>query len=169
MILPDHELMTAITDGSLIVRPFAIDAVRPASIDVRLGAVLKIAEYRGHRIHHLIDDGPFPLSQGTFLLAATLEWIEVGPEHIAILAGKSSLARQGLILENAGYVDPGWRGELTLEMFNLSPRPVVLSHGMWIGQLRVERLSSRCESPYGSDETSHYQDSRGPVESRTDS
>jgi dCTP deaminase len=168
MILTDAAIRDQIKHGRIVVRPLGERAIQPASCDLRLGPVLKVAGVAGYRTHHLIDDGPFWLSQFTFLLASTLEWIEVPDDLAGILAGKSTRARQGIVLENAGYVDPCWRGELTLELFHLSPRPVLLEHGMAIGQIRFEMLTGRCEAPYGNDGVgSHYQNSRGPVEARS--
>lgn len=166
MILPDTEILRRHADvGDLVIRPFERRLVQPASYDVRLGRVLKIAQYLGHRVHDLIDDGPYHLSQGTLALGATLEWVEVPADLAGVLAGKSTRARQGLILESAGYVDPGWRGELTLELANLSPRPILLTHGMRIGQLRFEQLTAPAARPYGVEGLgSHYQGSLGPVE-----
>lgn len=165
MILPEDQIRYQIESGQVIVRPLGEHAYQPASLDLRLGRTLKIAEYRGHRVHDLLDDGPFFLSQFVFALGATLEWVEIPTHLVGILAGKSTRARQGLVLENAGYCDPGWRGELTVELFNLAPRPIRLEHGMTIGQIRFEMLFSRCERPYGSDGLgSHYQGSVGPVE-----
>lgn len=164
-ILQDSAIIHQIDTDQLVIRPFSRDLIQPASIDVRLGPTIKIAQYKGYRIHNLIDDGVFHLSQGVFVLAATLEWIEIPPSLAAVLAGKSSLARRGLVLESAGYVDPGWRGELTLELANLSPRPIPLTLGMKIGQLRFEMLYGTCERPYGTAGLgSHYQFSVGPVE-----
>jgi dCTP deaminase len=166
-ILNDGSMRAAIEAGRITIRPFIPESIQPASYDLRLGPVLKIAGVAGFRTHHLLDDGPFWLSQFTFLLASTLEWIEVPDDLSAILAGKSTRAREGIVLENAGYVDPNWRGELTLELFHFSPRPVLLRHGMPIGQIRFEMMTGRCERPYGSDGLgSHYQNSKGPVEAR---
>lgn len=164
-VLSDNELRAALLDKTIVVSPLAAGAIQPASIDVRLGPVLKIAEFLSHRVHHLVDDGPLWMSQFQFILAATMESVEVPASLVAVLAGKSTRARQGLILENAGYVDPGWHGELTLELFTLAPRPVLLTHGMLIGQIRFETLTSDALEPYGSEGLrSHYQGSRGPVE-----
>lgn len=166
-ILADVAIRAALESGRVMIRPLGEDAVQPGSVDLRLGPVLKIAQYRGHRLHHLIDDGPYWLSQFTFVLGATLEWVEVHEDLSGILAGKSTRARQGVILENAGFVDAGWRGELTLEMFALSPAPVLLTHGMKIGQIRFEQMTSRAERPYGCDGLgSHYQGSHGPEVAR---
>lgn len=165
MILQDTAIRLRIDTGHIVIRPLAENAVQPASVDLRLGRTILVAQYKGYREHDLIDQGVLHLSQGMFVLAATLEWIELPPSLAGVLAGKSTRARQGLILESAGYVDPGWKGELTLELANLSPRPIPLVHGMTIGQIRFELLYGVCERPYGSDGVgSHYQGSAGPVE-----
>lgn len=164
-VLSDVSIRAALDDGTIVITPLAPNAVQPASVDLRLGPVLKIAEFLGHRIHHLVDDGPLWMSQFTFILASTMETVTVPASLVGVIAGKSTRAREGIILENAGYVDPGWHGELTLELFALSPRPVLLTHGMLIGQIRFETLTADAEHPYGSDGLrSHYQGSRGPVE-----
>ena len=67
------------------------------------------------------------------------------------LEGKSTLGRLGLMIHStAGYVDPGWDGEITLELSNVATLPIVLHPGMRIGQMSFERMSSPAERPYGS-------------------
>jgi dCTP deaminase len=73
-----------------------------------------------------------------FLLVTTLEWIEIGDLLAGILVGKSSLARLGLQVESAGYIDPGYKGCPTLELKNLGPYDIILRPGMPIAHLRVE-------------------------------
>lgn len=157
-------------DWRLIVRPMMDNAVQPASVDVRLGPVIKITQWygpRSHMHHHLIDEGPYMLGPGTFILAATLEWVEIPTDLVAILVGKSTRARQGLCVEDAGYIDPGYKGNVTIELSNRSPRPVVLTNGMPIAQIRFETLEGPCLRPYGTAGLgSHYQDSVGAVEAR---
>lgn len=173
-ILADSEIArrmeVATSAGQLVVRPAMDNALQPASVDVRLGAILKITQRYGpafHRDHHLIDSGPYTLGPDEFVLASTLEWVEIPTDLVAILVGKSTLARLGLCIEDAGYIDPGFRGNVTLELSNRSPRPVELRNGMLIGQLRFETLAGKCERPYGSDGLgSHYQDSHGAVPAR---
>ena len=63
----------------------------------------------------------------------------------------SSLGRLGLLIHStAGYVDPGWKGNLTLELSNVANLPIALYHGMRIGQISFFRMSSPVERPYGS-------------------
>lgn len=168
MILPDSILREYLADGRLVVRPLGEDVVRPASIDLRLGALLTIADANapdGWRVHDL-REAPYRLMPGAFVLGHTLEWVEI-PDFLAgVLAGKSSRAREGIQVEAAGYCDPGWQGELTVEIAMFRPGCALLTLGMSICQLRVEMLLTACERPYGSDATSHYQGSHGPVPSR---
>lgn len=166
MILPDHELRSALNTGQIKVEPLAADAIQPSSIDLRLGPDLLIATPDGFRSHDLTTS-PFHLTQGAFVLGATLEWVAVPDDLVGVLVGKSSRAREGIQIESAGYCDPGWRGNLTLEITMLAPLPDVwLMAGMLIAQIRFEVLASRCVNPYGSKGVGRYQDSHGPVESR---
>lgn len=169
MILVDRDISKAIEDGRLVVRPLVHGAVQPASIDLHLGPKLLVRTLQtetGWYEHHLIDDGPYRLERGAFVLGATLEWVEIPDDLVGKLDGKSSRAREGIVVENAGYVDPGWKGELTLELATLAPGINLLMVGMAIVQLRLHRASGRAARPYGSEGIGRYQESRGPVESR---
>ena len=84
------------------------------------------------------------------------------------LEGKSSLGRVGLLIHStAGYVDPGWKGRLTLELSNVSNLPITLYYRMKIGQISFLRLSTPAEHLYGSAELgSKYQGQQEPTASR---
>lgn len=167
-ILSDTDIRAALYAKRIVVRPLTEDAIQPSSIDLRLRSEVRFSAIDGRwRTHHLVNDGPIRMYQGAFVLGATLEWIEVPNDLVGVLVGKSSRAREGFAVEAAGYVDPGWRGNLTLELSNRSPEPLWLMPGMLIAQIRFEQLSSPCARPYGSvGLNSRYQDSEGPVASR---
>lgn len=170
MILSDRDLRAYLADGIIEITPLADDAIRMASVDLRLGPVLMVEDLNeptGWRTYDL-REGPYRLYQGDFVLAATLERVRIGNTLAGILAGKSSRAREGIQVEAAGYVDPGWDGELTMEVTRFRRGMSTLTLGMKICQIRFETLLSPCERPYGSDGTSHYQGSRGPVPSRAE-
>ena len=86
---------------------------------------------------------------------------------MARLEGRSSLGRIGLLIHStAGYVDPGWKGNLTLELSNVANLPIALYAGMRIGQISFFRMSSQVERPYGSkDLGSKYQGQSEPTAS----
>lgn len=108
-----------------------------------------------------------PLAPGQFALASTAERVRIGSIVAGRLEGKSSLARLGLVIHTtAGFFDPGFEGYPTLELVNLSPRPMLLRPGMPIAQMSFFELWTPCERPYavkghyagqGADpEPSHY-------------
>jgi hypothetical protein len=79
----------------------------------------------------------------------------------------SSLGRLGLLIHStAGYVDPGWKGNLTLELSNVANLPIALYCGMKIGQISFFKMSSPVDRPYGSkDLGSKYQGQSEPTAS----
>jgi deoxycytidine triphosphate deaminase len=80
----------------------------------------------------------------------------------------SSLGRLGLIVHaTAGFIDPGWKGTLTLELNNLTRVPIRLHPGLPIAQLSFMALDAPAERPYGSEKLgSHYQGQVAATESR---
>jgi len=109
---------------------------------------------------------PFILHPGEFVLAVTLERVEVPADLVGRLDGKSSLGRLGLIVHStAGFVDPGFKGRLTLELTNVANLPVTLYYGMPVSQISFSRLTTPADKPYGS-AGSKYQGQTGPEPSR---
>ena len=105
---------------------------------------------------------------GEFVLGRTEEWVELPDDIVARIEGKSSLGRLGLIVHaTAGFVDPGWKGTLTLEITNLTRVPIVLWPGKPIAQLSFMTLDAPAERPYGHPELgSHYAGQVEATESR---
>lgn len=184
MLLSDHDIAREIQGGRLVIAPYNPGNLQPASLDVTLDS--RFLRYRSQQappeagidparpdpglMEHtdIGHEGAFILRPNEFALASTIECITL-PDHVAArLEGKSSLGRIGLMIHStAGFVDPGWHGQLTLELSNCAPFPIRLSYGMKIGQLSFVRLSSPCRNPYGSAQLgSRYQGQTGPTPSR---
>lgn len=177
MMLPDHEIEAAITAGTIGITPAPHPgAVQPASLDLRLGdtfeqvipgGVIDPSEPDQQRTSRVVvtGDAPFALNPGVFALASTLETVTLPADLVARLEGKSSLARLGLVIHTtAGFIDPGFSGQITLELANLSGSPILLRAGMKIGQLSFQRMSSPARRPYGTAGLgSKYQNQQGPT------
>lgn len=158
-ILCDHHIQDLCLDG--LVNPFDPSLVNPASLDVRLASEILIEHPGGEEmealsIAHYTQNDPYKLYPGQFILASTLEIITV-PDHTAIqFMLKSSRAREGIEHLMAGYADSGFRGSLTLELYNARfHHPVRLWPGMRIGQLVIHTLTDTPRVSYG--EKGHYQ------------
>ena len=176
MVLSDRDIKDQMSKGRIVIEPLVEDSIQPASVDVRLGSNFRIFRNSSHAFIDPLTDQPgltesidvapggtFILQPGQFALGTTLERIAVPDDILGKLEGKSSLGRLGLMIHStAGYVDPGWEGEITLELSNVATLPIVLHPGMRIGQMSFERMTSPVERPYGSAGLgSHYQGQSG--------
>ena len=181
MVLSDHTIKEELANGRIVVDPLGEGSVQPASVDVHLDRKLRV--FRNSRrpyidlredmtdlteVVEIADEVPFILHPGEFVLASTYENIELPVDLVARLEGKSSLGRIGLLIHStAGYVDPGWKGHLTLELSNVANLPITLYFRMKIGQISYLRLSTPADNPYGSPGLgSKYQGQTEPTASR---
>lgn len=181
MILSDHSIKEQIAAGRIVIDPLDPKDIQPASIDIHLGN--EVLVFRNHtrgfidvRIPSddltesisMHESVPFMLHPGEFVLAGSKEFIGVPEDILGRLDGKSSLGRIGLLIHStAGFIDPGWRGRLTLELSNVSKLPITLYSGMAIGQISFMKLTTPAENPYGSAALrSKYQNQAGPTPTR---
>jgi dCTP deaminase len=179
-VLSDRDIRAALQSGRVRIDPYDPTCLQPSSVDLHLDRDFRV--FRNSRYPYIDvrqpqpdltemetigDDDPFILHPGEFVLAQTLEWIELPDDLVARLEGRSSLGRLGLLIHStAGYVDPGWKGNLTLELSNVANLPIALYFGMKIGQISFFRMSSPVERPYGSKELgSKYQGQSRPTAS----
>lgn len=119
--------------------------------------------------HETVDS--FRLEPGEFVLGSTAERVEIPDDLCARVEGKSSLGRLGLLVHlTAGYIDPGFKGKITLEIVNVNgDRPIILRPGMPICQLSLIQLTSSAERPYGHESrNSKYQNQTTVQGSRYD-
>jgi dCTP deaminase len=181
-VLSDGTIRRLVEAGRIVVKPWNPDLVQPASVDLRLGDSFRV--FHNHRAAGIdLRDGPppglteevtataqdgFVIHPGEFCLGRTEEWVELPDDVVARIEGKSSLGRLGLIVHaTAGFIDPGWKGTLTLELNNLTRVPIKLYPGLLIAQLSFMGLDRAAERPYGSPQLgSHYQGQVEATESR---
>lgn len=156
MILSDRTIRELIEKGELVIEPYEPSHVQCSSLDLRLGE--EIAVYKegdcidvkekisGIEVIKIKDF--FEIKPKEFLLATTLEYIKLPNYITAFVEGRSSLGRLGLFIENAGWVDAGFEGQITLELFNANKRPIRLYKGMRICQLVFAKLDREPEKVY---------------------
>ena len=180
MILSDRDIRAEIASGRIVIDPYTPEAVQPSSVDLHIDRRVRV--FRNTRypfidvrvdqpdlteLVEITDDEPFILHPGEFVLGSTLERVALPDDLVARLEGKSSLGRLGLLIHStAGYVDPGWDGNLTLELSNVANLPITLYYGMKIGQISFQRLTSPVEIGYGDERIgSKYRGQRDPTAS----
>jgi dCTP deaminase len=180
VVLSDHDIRAEIEAGRIGIDPYTPEAVQPSSVDLHLDRRFRV--FRNSRYPYIdvreeqpeltelveiAGDEPFILHPGEFVLGSTLEIVALPDDLVARLEGKSSLGRLGLLIHStAGYVDPGWEGNLTLELSNVANLPITLYDGMKIGQISFQRLSSPVDVAYGDSRLgSRYRGQRDPTAS----
>lgn len=161
MILSDKNIIErcALEEGDsrkLGITPFLEDNVQPASYDICLGNSFLVKRksakpvdiHKPARQYHRVVTDEFTLFSHDFVLATTREYICLPADLTAQVQGRSSIGRLGIFIQNAGWVDPGFEGEITLELYNASKTPITLEKGMRIGQLIFAQCLSPAEKPY---------------------
>ncbi len=184
MILSDRDIKKYIEEGKIKIHPLPDFEIQlgPASLDVRLDNIFRVFNHtqvpyidpkNKSTFEHLTEvvkveeNKPFVLQPGQFILASTLEEVELPDDIGARIEGRSSWGRLGIIVHStAGYIDPGFKGKITLEMSNIGMLPVLLYPGMRICQLSFEKLSSPAQKPYPQKKDAKYFGDQLPQESR---
>lgn len=165
MVLSDRELRLRLPD---IIKPYEPALIQPASIDVRLGTSFLVPD-ESSITHVDLENPPTKLMRavdlaeaedpgvrnsltihpGEFVLGSTKEIVSVPDDLACSLMGRSSIGRLGLqVHATAGWIDPGFHGSVTLEMFNELRVPIVVRPGLVIAQLAFQMLTSAAEQPY---------------------
>lgn len=184
-LLGNSELHQALRESDLAKRLVVMpmldleDQVGPASIDVRLGTTFQYFERLGGagvdpgaELEALVEKSqrtvrrefgePLWLHPGQFVLGSTLEYLRLPPDLGAYVVGRSSWGRLGLLVATAIMLQPGWGGNLTLELVNHGESPIALYAGSCIAQLAIHSLQGPTEKSY----EGKYMGPTGPWASR---
>lgn len=163
-MLSDRSIIREIERGHLHIGgpdggPLLPWQIQPVSVDLRLGSVA------------LCNGTPLPPDGDTwvihpheFLLGSTYESVRLSENLVGTVHGKSTIAREGLMVEAAGLVDPGFRGELTLELFNMSRTAITLVRLQPICQVTLHWTDTTPQRVYN-ERDNHYQGQTGPTPS----
>ena len=133
-----HRLDKECTHGHLVITPYSRDCQQPASYDLRAA-------------------GDILLPKGICTLISTLEWVELPMDLAGTLRCRSSFGRRGILL-GGGFVDPGFRGQLTLCLTNLGSDDLIVQKNDRVVQMILHEVREGNQCYSGS-----YQDSRGAV------
>lgn len=156
MILSDRTLHEMIAKRDLVVEPLTPESIQPASIDCRLGNhFLLVDDFNMQAIrmdseikYREFDGDTITLPPHSFLLATTMEYVKLPNDLTAFVEGRSSIGRMGLFIQNAGWVDPGFEGRITLELYNANSLPIQLEAGRRICQLVFCKMDQEAGNPY---------------------
>lgn len=170
MVLSDRDI-EAVQLLRDLIKPWTPELLKPASYDLRLGPEFIRFNDRPDHVIDLSDPtgddgercmvnalGEFEIEPGEFVLAQTIERVNIPGHLVARVEGKSTTGRSGLLVHvTAGYIDPGFRGHITLELANLRGSTIRVREYQKIAQLSLLKLSSVARDLY----RGRYQDADG--------
>ena len=170
MILSDQTITKKIQNQEIIIKPLPDnDAIQPASIDLRLGNEYLSPIHQQETIdiknnepkYQQLNGDAILLPAGEFILATTKDWIEIPSDLIARVEGRSSIGRLGIAIHiTAGFIDAGFKGQITLEIKNQSHNNIILYENMRICQIVFEEMDKPAKRPYGTC-NNKYQNQKG--------
>ncbi len=184
MIFSDRDIRRLLEAGTIRVEPAPqLDLqLGSCSLDLRLSNEFSLFEYNKYpfidirnpeqakqttREIRVEDDAYFVLHPGSFVLAVTIERLELPDDIVGRLEGRSSLGRLGIIVHaTASVIDPGWRGRVVLELANHGLMPVALYPGIRVCSITFEQLSTPADRPYWRKAQAKYADQQGLIPSR---
>lgn len=171
-VLSNVDIERFVKEGKIKIIPFEKGNVQGATIDLTLKNEFLIPTYydspnRGRGFITLDDKLEYKKIKSDwidilpqhFILGSTLETIII-PNDLSIrIDGKSKIGRRGLFIQNAGHGGPGFKGEITLELYNANQIPIRLEYKQKICQIEIHKLSSPSTKPY----SGKYLRQKGPT------
>lgn len=160
MFLSNRDVLFELKKGKLKISPLNEADIQPASVDIHLdrkilvpNGSIPVDPDRTVPLQYTDEEiAPgyfFALAPGKFVLGTTIEVVTIPDYLVCRIEGVSSRGREGLSIHTtAGWVDPGFTGKLTLEMYNAGPTPYLLRVGQRIGQLSFAVLRTPANPPY---------------------
>ncbi len=165
-ILSDKDIIKYLEEGKIEIDPILDEKqIQPSSVDMRLGDEFKVFKViRKAYIDPKDEDDissymeeitvpkgeAFIIHPNEFALATTAEYVKIPDDLVARVEGRSSMGRLGVTMHvTAGFIDPGFEGNITLEISNIGAMPVALYPGQRVCQIVFETMTSPAEVPYG--------------------
>ena len=156
MILSDKTILEMTNKDELCTSELDMYSIQPASLDITIGRSFTtvsnvpsgVIEFDEPINYTTTTADSFILLPKRFVLATTVEYIKLPDDVTAFVEGRSSIGRLGLFIQNAGWVDPGFEGQITLELFNAGDWPINVKAGTRVGQLVFAKMDNTAKNPY---------------------
>lgn len=170
MITPFIPQQVRVEDG----RPIISYGLSSAGYDVRLARKFKIFTNINNALIDPLNPDPAMyvehegdfciIPPNSYILGHTVETFKIPEDLLAICLGKSTYARLASIV-NVTPIEPGFEGDVVIEIANLSPLPLKVYAGMGIAQFLFLKMDEACEVSYKT-RGGKYQGQRGLTTAR---
>lgn len=157
MVISDEAIKEAIKKKELIISDFSEDLLQPASYDLRVGRkAIKSTTDRDSPLVDLEKERILQIGTGEFVEVLTLEKLEL-PNTISGRIGiRSYFTRKGLVFFAGPQIDPGFKGHLSISLFNTGPRPVIMKYGEPFCTVEFSKLDKPARKSYSGPYQNQY-------------
>lgn len=152
-VLSDGDILKLIVSGEMRITPFVECHVQPSSIDLTLDTHISIPlpnqtinpdEDCSNAFEDLeIGNDGYILLPKKMIIARIAEYITMPEDCNGHIYNRNSLVRVGLNVSLSGYINPGYKGQLPIVMYNIGESEIKLFHGMRICQLELNRTEAK--------------------------
>ncbi len=191
-ILRDVDLKVLAVEGRAIVNPFLDQSVRNGVIsyglshtgyDIRVGSKFSLfrnmpvdrfdhpdeeVDPKNFRGDNIVFDVTVPpgevlrMAPLSYALGHSVEYFDMPLDTVGVAVGKSTYARCGIII-NVTPLEPGWKGHLTIEIFNATKRHVKVYPNEGICQILFFRAAGNVGVSYESKGGKYQHQTANPV------
>ncbi|MBC2696575.1 MAG: dCTP deaminase [Desulfobacteraceae bacterium] len=157
MVLSDGDILEYLSMGVSLISPFNKGNLGPSSVDLSLDSnigiyhcdIIEIGQECSSIIKKKIGHNGYLLQPKNFILASTIEEVNIPLQLQGFIETKGNIARAGLQVHNCdGHIDPGFKGKITLEIINNNIMPIKIFSGLPICQIFFFKMLNPPQNPY---------------------
>lgn len=145
MTVLQHQKIKDLCENYCIIHNYDELCIGPASYELRIGSALTLADKNEYNI---AIGQEFAIKPSSHLLIGTIEKVNMPDFLVGTMFLKSKFGRGGFLPWGQGLVDPGYEGNLTVSLVNVSPHPQILTGGEKIAHIIFQNLEASTDKPY---------------------
>lgn len=145
VILRHEDIEEELRHGRLITE-HTQSSIQASSYDLRVGTVFRDGQIINK--DHQRAGEQIVIQPGEILSLLTMEEVHLPDDMIAIAFPMNKWSSEGLLVLNPGYVDPGFKGPLSVKIVNLRKTRISISRGQAIFTVGFFRLGASTTHPY---------------------
>lgn len=153
MLLSDKIIFKKLREKKLLIEPYTSSQIQAASIHLRVGNHFQIVDesftpfisLEKPAVYKEICQEAIIIPPQGFVLGKTVESIHLPEDLTAFIECRRSISRLGLFIQNSGWIKPGFKGHLPLELYNANRVPIELKAGNYVCQLAFASLDQKTE------------------------